>query len=309
MHPRVLFALPAALALTLGGCGGDSGSAAPAVPGMQTGAANLSNPLAVVATTTQLQDFAQVVGGDRVDLTGILRPGIEAHDYEPSPADVVAMGDAQVLLTNGVGLEEWLDSTVDSSGYDGPVVDTSEGVTIREGDPHIWHDPANAQIMVANIADAFVEADPSGGDTYRANAAAYTEELTALDAEVTEQISALPNKKLVTNHEAFGYYTDAYGLEFIGAIIPSFDSSAELSGKEVSDLVAEIRATGTTAVFSESSLPADTASTVGEEAGVTVVAGEDALYGDTLGEPGSPGETYLGMIRHNTQTIVDGLSG
>ena len=116
-------------------------------------------------------------------------------------------------------------------------------------------------------------------------------------------------RKLVTNHDAFGYYCARYGLSFVGSIIPSFDTSAELSGRELSDLVARIRSSGVKAVFSEASLPPKTAETVATEAGVQVVGGEDALYADGLGPEGSPGGTYLGAEQHNTDTIVKALGG
>jgi zinc/manganese transport system substrate-binding protein len=280
--------------------------------------------LNVVATTTQVADFARNVGGDQVQVSSLLKPGVDAHDYEPSPADLEAIARADVVLENGVGLEEWLDDTVKSSGFTGPVVDTSQGVKLRAGghteegdeqasgdehDPHIWQDPRNAMVMAANIERALAEADPAGAAAFQANLAAYTKQLRALDAEVERQINSLANKKLVTNHDAFGYYIDRYGLEFVGSIIPSFDSAAELSGRDIRDLVAKIKATGVKAIFSETTLPPKAAETIGREAGVKVVVGEDALYGDALGPPGSDGDTYLKMIRHNTATIVGNLSG
>ena len=329
----VTVATALAVPLVLSGCGTQS-AAAPSDGSAQ------AERLSVVATTTQLQDFVGVVGGDLVDLTGILRPGLEAHDFSPSPADVVAIGEADVLVQNGLGLEHWLGATVASAGFDGTQVDASEGVEVRDtaagahaedehvddpahaeeehaddaeahgqGDPHIWQSPANAVLMVENVADGLAEADPANADVYRANAAAYIEELRALDAEVAAAIGPLPDKRVVTNHEAFGYYTDRYGLELVGAVIPSFDSSTELSDAEVSDLVQRIRETGAKAVFSESSLPPETAETVGREAGVEVVTGEEALYGDSLGEAGSDAATYVDMIRHNTAVFVDALSG
>jgi zinc/manganese transport system substrate-binding protein len=158
--------------------------------------------------------------------------------------------------------------------------------------------------MVRNIENALVEADPDGADVYHAGADDYVAQLQELDAEVSEQLSQLTNRQLVTNHEAFTYYAARYDLEFVGAIIPSFDTQAELSTQEVNDLVAEIRATGVKAVFSETSLPPDTAQTIASEAGVEVVTGDEALYGDSLGPEGSPGATYIGAIRHNTETIV-----
>ena len=269
--------------------------------------------LRVVATTTQVADLAANVGGDRVQVTSLLKPGVDAHDYEPSPADIDAIARADLVVQNGVGLEEWLDDTIESSGFDGPVVDASQGVRLRqvdgEADPHIWQDPGNAQLMAANIERGLAAAEPADATAFAANLAAYTKELEALDAEVERQIDSLANKKLVTNHDAFGYYFDRYGLELVGSVIPSFDTSAELSGRDIRDLVAKIKATGVKAVFSETSLPPRTAETIGREAGVKVVVGEDALYGDALGPPGSDGDTYLKMIRHNTATIVGNLSG
>jgi ABC-type Zn uptake system ZnuABC Zn-binding protein ZnuA len=269
--------------------------------------------LRVVATTTQVADFAANVGGDRVRVTSLLKPNLDAHDYEPSPADVEAIARADVVLENGAGLEAWLGDTIASSGFQGPVVDTSQRVRLRMAggatDPHVWQNPRNAMVMAATIERALAAADPADAGRFRANLAAYTRQLQALDSEVQRQIDSLANKKLVTNHDAFGYYVDRYGLQLVGAVIPSSDSSAELSGRDIRDLVAKIKATRVKAVFSETSLPPRTAETIGREAGVKVVEGEGALYGDSLGPAGSDGDTYLKMIRHNTRTIVSNLSG
>jgi ABC-type Zn uptake system ZnuABC Zn-binding protein ZnuA len=269
--------------------------------------------LRVVATTTQVADLAANVGGDRVQVTSLLKPGIDAHDYEPSPADIDAIARADLVVQNGVGLEEWLGDTVESSGFAGPVVDASQGVRLRqvdgEADPHIWQDPGNAQRMAATIERGLAAASPADATAFAANLAAYTKELEALDAEVERQIDSLANKKVVTNHDAFHYYLDRYGLELVGSVIPSFDTSAELSGRDIRDLVAKIKATGVKAIFSETTLPPKAAETIAAEAGVKVVTGEDALYGDALGPPGSDGDTYLKMIRHNTATFVSNLSG
>jgi ABC-type Zn uptake system ZnuABC Zn-binding protein ZnuA len=282
----------------------------PAGPADQT---SKGRALKVVATTTQVADFATNVGRNRVRVTSLLRPGIDPHDYEPSPADVEAVARADLVLENGAGLESWLHDTITSSGFDGPVVDTSQGVRLREvggqPDPHIWQDPGNAEVMAANIERALAATDPTDAGVFQANLAAYTKQLQALDAEVQRQIDSLANKKLVTNHDAFGYYIDRYGLQFVGSIIPSFDTSAELSGRDIRDLVAKIKATKVKAVFSETSLPPRTAETIAREAGIKVVEGQDALYGDSLGPAGSDGDTYLKMIRHNTRTIVSNLSG
>jgi ABC-type Zn uptake system ZnuABC Zn-binding protein ZnuA len=293
-------------ALVVAGCSASGGGAG----GDRTGG---GGRLRVVATTTQVADLAANVGGDRVQVTSLLKPGIDPHDYEPSPADIDAIAHADLVLENGVGLEAWLGDTIDSSGFDGPVADTSQGVRLRmvggAADPHIWQNPRNAERMAANIERGLAAADPSAATTFQANLAAYTRQLQALDSEIQRQIDSLANKKLVTNHDAFGYYIDRYRLQLVGSVIPSFDTSAELSGRDIRDLVAKIKATRVKAIFSETSLPPRTAETIGREAGVKVVTGEDALYGDTLGPRGSDGDTYLKMIRHNTRTIVSNLSG
>jgi ABC-type Zn uptake system ZnuABC Zn-binding protein ZnuA len=302
MRRRVVLVAACLAALLTAGCSG-SGAGGDAGDG----------GLRVVATTTQVADFTSNVGGDRVQVTSLLKPGVDAHDYEPSPADIDAIARADLVVQNGVGLEEWLGDTIASSGYSGPVVDASRGVRLRqvdgEADPHIWQNPRNAQLMAANVERALATAEPAAAPRFAANLAAYTRELRALDADVARQIDSLANKKLVTDHDAFGYYIDRYGLELVGSVIPSSDTSAELSGRDIRDLVARIKATKVKAVFTEASLPARAAETIASEAGVKVVGGEDALYGDSLGPPGSDGDTYLRMLRHNTATIVGNLSG
>ena len=283
------------------GCG--SGEKAPASGKM----------LKVVATTTQLTDFTRVVAGSRADVYDVVKANVDAHDFEPSPADIEAIRDADVVIQNGVGLEKWLEETVESAAPEGEIVDASKGVEVRasadegEGDPHIWFAPGNAKIMVANITQALVAADPAGVSTYRANERAYDAYLEALDREIASAVGGLTNKKLVSNHDAFGYYVDRYRLEFVGSVIPSFDSQAELSSRDISDLVDKIRAEGVKAVFSEASLPPKTAEAIAAQAGVKVVEGDDALFSDSLGAPGSDGDTYLKMQRHNTKVIVENL--
>jgi zinc/manganese transport system substrate-binding protein/manganese/iron transport system substrate-binding protein len=300
------------LAITTACGGSDAASSTDKTGGGET--------LKVVATTTQVADFARNIGGAKVNVTQILKPNVDPHDYEPSPADIQAVAQADIVVENGVGLEKWLDEVISSSGFDGATVDTSKGVTIipgdgsaeeKAGDPHIWQSPKNAEIMARNIATGLDAADPADKAYFDQNLATYSRKLDQLDAWITQQINSVPTdqRKLVTNHDAFHYYVDRYHLTFVGSIIPSFDTSAELSGKSVSDLVAKIKSTGVKAIFSESSLPPKTAEAIGRQAGVKVEAGEDSLYGDTLGPAGSPGATYIDMERHNTTTIVTALKG
>lgn len=295
-----------AWAASLPGCGGSTST--PTARGKR---------LQVVTTTTQLTDFARVVGGRRVQVFGVLKANVDPHAYEPSPADLAQIADADVLVENGLGLEKWFEESIRSADPRGQVVNASTGVKVRKGngtdeeaagDPHIWQNPRNAKVMVHNIERALEAADPAHRSEYRSNEASYATQLATLDRQVAAELRQLPNKEVVTNHDAFGYYIDRYGLDFVGSVIPSFDSSAELSAEDISHIVSRIRSTGVKAVFAESSLPPKTARTIAKEAGVKVVSGDNSLYGDTLGPSGSDGDTYLKMIRHNTRELVDNLS-
>ena len=313
-QPMLWIAAMSTVATVLAGCGdGDAGQAAPAASG--------GTGLAVVATTPQVADFVRNIGGGDVTVRQIIQPNVDPHGYEPTPADIQAIGAATVVVKNGVGLEKWLDQTIESAGFKGTVVDSSQGVRLRTGDPgdaemaagdpHIWHNPQNAKIMVTNIEKALAAADPSRADAFTKNLTSYSAKLDKLDADNAAAFATLPadDRKLVTNHDAFGYYVDRYGLTFVGSVIPSMDTSSELSARQLTDLVAKIKATGTKAIFTESSLPPKTAEAIATQAGVTVIGGNDALYGDSLGKPGTPQGTYLGAEQHNTQVIVSALGG
>lgn len=294
-----------AAALAVSGCSDD--------PGPEVAA----DTVTVVATTPQVADFVRIVGGNAVVVHQVVEAGADPHEFEPSPADQEAIRRSAVIFENGLDLEGWVDRAVKAAGADAPVVDTSQGASLRrassegrETDPHIWHDPANAKVMVANIARGLTAAVPDRSADFSVRASSYTAEIDALDAEVRGQIDTIPppQRKLVTNHDALGYFTDRYGITLVGSVIPSFDSQAELSSSQLSALVSTIRAQGVKAIFAESSLPAKTAETVASDAGVKIVAGDDALYADSLGPPGSAGDTYLKMVRHNTRQLVDNLA-
>lgn len=295
----------AGTALVLGGCG-SGGRPSDATSGVT-----------VVATTPQVADFVRIVGGDAVTVHQVVQAGVDPHQYEPSPADQEAIRRSRAIFENGLGLEGWVAGAVEAAGSEAPVIDTSQGATLRKAspegqavDPHIWHSPANAKVMVANIARGLAAAVPERAGDISSRAAAYTAEIDALDRDVRAQIETIPavQRKLVTNHDALGYFTDLYGITLVGSVIPSFDTQAELSSSQLSALVAAIRAQGVKAIFAESSLPAKTAQTVAKDAGVRIVAGDNALYADSLGPPGSPGDTYVAMVRHNTKQIVENLA-
>ncbi len=262
----------------------------------------------VVTTTTQTADFARVIGGESVRIYSVIRPGVDPHDHEPTAADLHAITQASVIIRNGLGLEPWFVQAQRATKPVGVIVTASDGVVARGRDPHVWQNPRNAKIMVANIASALSRALPSEAAAFAARSARYQAELDALDTDLATSFATLDTPRLVTNHDAFGYLVARYNLDFVGSVLPSFDTSSELSPADVRSLVAKITTQHVKAVFSEASLPPKTARAVAEEAGVRVVMGPDALYGDSLGPPGSDGDTYLKMMRHNMRTLMMALS-
>jgi ABC-type Zn uptake system ZnuABC Zn-binding protein ZnuA len=270
--------------------------------------------LKVVATTTQVTALVQVVGGDKIALVGLIKANVDPHEYEVTPDDLRTIANAEVIFKNGVGLEKALEKVIANSGTKAPVIDTSKGVQIRkgdeqepDGDPHIWHSAPNAIIMLHNVRDGLIQADSANADKYKANAAAYEQKLNDLDKYILDQIASITpaNRKLVTNHDALGYYVDRYGLTFVGSIIPSMDTSFQPSAKELVDLVNAIKAQRVKAIFTEASVNPALAQQIAREAGVRVVDG--ALYGDSLGLPGSGADTLDGMLKANTDLIVSNL--
>ncbi len=271
--------------------------------------------LQVVTSASVVTDIASIIGGDLVQVRSLLKPSADPHDFEPTAGDLRRLGSADVVVLNGAGLEAWFDKAAKATQPKGVVVVSSTGVQLRIGhdgdpgepDPHIWHDPINATIMAGNIAKGFVRADPQNQAIYESNLAAFTRQAAELDATLDKQFAALVNKKLVTNHDAFGYLVDRYGFEFVGSVIPSFDTQAELSARDITELVANVKQHRVTAIFSEANLPPKTATAVAQEAGVTIVAGDDGLFGDGLGSVDGPAGTYFTMMRRNADIISKSL--
>ncbi len=270
--------------------------------------------LNVVATTTQVADFAKNVAGTAANVVGLVQANQSVHTFDPSARNLLDLSHADVLVTNGVNLEAWLSDAITASGFQGTVIDTSTGVTLLPSveasgtnDPHIWTNPLNAIIMVKNIAAAFAAAEPTRAATFEANASAYEAKLTALNAWVLSNMDQVPaaQRLMVTNHDAFTYFYKAFGITFVGAIIPSLDDNAEPSAAELDTLISAIRSSGAKAVFSEASLSPKLAQTIGDEAGVKVYSGDDALYSDSLGAPGTSGATYISATIHNVTVLMD----
>lgn len=270
--------------------------------------------LQVVGTTTQVTALAKEVGGDKIELKGLMQANIDAHRFEPTPEDVRAVTNARVVIKNGLNLEGFLEQLIRNSGTRAIIVDASKGVPTRKGDeeflggdPHIWHSVPNAILMLNNIRDGLTQADSTNAGTYRANAAAYEKKLLALDQYIMQQIATLPpeNRKLVSDHDTFGYYTERYGLVFVGSVIPSLNTTEQPSAQEVAGLIEKIKAEKVKAIFTEASVNPKLARQIAQDAGVRVVDG--ALYGDSLGPPGSGAETLEGMLKLNTDLIVASL--
>jgi ABC-type Zn uptake system ZnuABC Zn-binding protein ZnuA len=268
-----------------------------------------SGRLQVVATTPVVADFARQVGGDAVDVVQLLQPNSDPHAYEPRPSDVRHTADGKVVLESGVQLDHWMADVIEQSGAHPDVVDLSARLPVKLGDdPHWWHDPENAIAAVTAISTAFAQAEPDKTATFDANATAYIGRLQALQQQVRRCVDAVPaaQRKLVTDHDALDYWARRYGVDVIGAVIPSQSTQAQPSAGEVADLVQTIRDQHVLAVFPESSVNPKLARTIARQTGAGI--GEE-LYADTLGPEGSPGATYLQAERHNADAIVRGFTG
>jgi zinc/manganese transport system substrate-binding protein len=264
--------------------------------------------IAVVATTTQMQDLVRNVGGRRVHVVGILRPNVDPHDFEPTPSTVVALTGAKLVVESGVGLDAWAGQLVASAGTSAPVFDASAGLPIRGGDPHWWGDPTLVEPAATALGRRLGEIDPGHAAAYASTAARYVRQVARMDAANRRLIAAVPaaERKLVTNHDAFGYLAAHYGIRVVGSVFPALSTAAQPSAQDVADLIGRVRAQHVRAIFTESSLDPAIERQIAAEAGARVYAD---LYGDTLGPAGSPGATYLGMERWNVRAMVAGFLG
>jgi len=279
--------------------------------------------LKVVTTFTILGDMARNVGGEHIALTTLVGPDGDAHVYEPTPADGRALAQADLVLVNGLGFEGWIDRLVKASGYKGPVVVASDGISaLKAGedhgrdeghaendkdhhhdelDPHAWQDLANGRLYVASIARALAAADPVRADDYRRRAEAYDSELVALDRDIRSRIDAVPadRRKVITSHDAFRYFGRAYGIDFHAPV--GWSTESEPSAGEVAVLIRQMRDEGIRALFVENITDPRPVQQLAREAGA-VIGG--TLYSDSLSSPTGPAPTYLDMFRHNASEIA-----
>lgn len=271
--------------------------------------------LPVVASFSILGDIVKNVGGDRVAVKSLVGPNGDAHVYSPSPADAKTLADAKVIFTNGLGFEGWIARLVKSSNTKAPNIVASKGVKPRkiadshghdhgDGDPHAWQSVPNVKIYVANIRNALIAADPAGKAIYEANAAAYLDKLDALDRDVKEAISKIPpdRRKIITTHDAFGYFEGAYGMDFIAPQGVSTDSEA--SARDVARIIQQIKKQKIPAVFLENISDPRLLKRVADETGAKVGG---TLYSDALTDEKGDAPTYIDLIRHNIRTLSAAL--
>ncbi|MGG6240327.1 metal ABC transporter solute-binding protein, Zn/Mn family [Nodosilinea sp. AN01ver1] len=271
---------------------------------------------AVVATSTLIADWATEVGGDQIELTGILQPGADPHVYEPVPADSIAFEQADLILYNGYNLEPNLIRLLNAAGVNarrfavGEVVPPLDLETSHSTvpDPHVWGDVSNAVPMVEAIRDQLIELAPEQEALFTQNAAAYIDELNQLHTWIEAQTATIPpdQRQLVTTHDAFQYYARAYGLTVAGTLI-GLSTEEQPSARTVQELVTSIQELGVPAIFAETTINPRLITTVANEAGVALAPAQ--LYSDSTGAPGSDGDTYLKMMAANTRSIVENLGG
>jgi zinc/manganese transport system substrate-binding protein len=280
--------------------------------------ARAQDRLNVIASFSILGDFVKNVGGDRVQIGTLVGPNGNAHVYAPSPADAKKVADAKLVFVNGLGFEGWLERLVKASGTKAPIVVATKGIKPREraggdhdhdhdhgrADPHAWQSVANAKIYVANIRDALIAADPAGKDTYVANAAAYLAKLDALEREVREVIAKIPadRRRVITSHNAFGYFQDAYGVNFIAP--QGVSTEAEASAKDVAAIIAQIKKQKAAAVFLENVTDPRLVEQIARETGAKVGG---TLYSDALTDDKGDATTYTDLIRHNLRQLASAL--
>jgi ABC-type Zn uptake system ZnuABC Zn-binding protein ZnuA len=293
---------------------------------VESGSPTQNGNMRIVVTTTFIGDVVENIAGDKLEIYELLTPGQNPHSYQPSPKDMVAVSQADLILANGFGLEDFLEDLLSGSDTKAEVIVVSEGISplMMEGhqddgddhdsgdaleavmglDPHVWFDPNNVLIWTENITKTLAEADPVNKVYYQDNLQKYQEQLIGLDTWIREQIDLIPadQRELVTDHSTLGYFADEYDLVQIGAVIPALTTEAETSGMELAELIDTIREHQTGAIFVGVDFDPNLAHRVADETGVDLVS----LYFGSLSD-GEPAGTYLAFMRYNVSAIVEAL--
>jgi manganese/iron transport system substrate-binding protein len=285
--------------------------------GSNSSRATIDGKPQVVATSTIITDLTEEVGGDEIQIVGILQPGTDPHVYEPTPKDSRVLEEADLILYNGYNLEPGLIKLMNASGTKARKIAVGEAakpLQLDKGkgevvpDPHVWGDVKNAIAMVNAIRDTLIELSPEDKEEFTQRAQQLTTELKQLDSWVTQQIQTIPpqRRKLVTTHDAFQYYGRAYGIPIAGTLI-GISTEEQPSAQTVQRLVESIKKIAVPAIFAETTINPALIKTVAEEAGVKLAPRQ--LYSDSIGAPGSEADSYIKMIESNTRTIVEALGG
>jgi zinc/manganese transport system substrate-binding protein len=270
-----------------------------------------AEPVKAVASFSILGDMVANVGGELVLLHVIVGPNSDAHVYEPKPEDARKVADADVVFINGLGFEGWMERVVEAADSKAPLIEASEGITTIAGgehqeavDPHAWQSVANAIVYVANIARALCAADPEHCQAFEANARRYTDELSALDREIKVAVARTPSdrRRVITSHDALGYFAKEYGITFLAP--EGVSTETEASAADVARLIEQIRADKAAAIFVENITDRRLTEQIARETGMKV-GGE--LFSDALSEGDGPAPTYTDMMRYNARTIVEAI--
>jgi zinc/manganese transport system substrate-binding protein len=274
--------------------------------------AGANDKLKVVASISIIGDLVKSVGGDRVDVTMLVGPNSDAHVFSPTPSDAKTLGAAKAVFINGMGLEGWITRLIAAAGTKATPVVVSAGITPRQAeegghhtvDPHAWQSVANVKIYVTNIRNGLKKADPAGGAAYDANAKAYLGKLDELEREVRQTIQKIPpdRRKIITTHDAFGYFGQAYGVQFIAPVGVSADS--EPSARDVAKIIAQVKRQKIPAVFMENISDQRMMQQIARETGAKIGG---TLYSDALSDAGGPAGTYLDLVRSNVRELAKAL--
>jgi zinc/manganese transport system substrate-binding protein len=272
-------------------------------------AARAQDRVNVVASFSILGDFVKNVGGERVSVTTLVGPDGDVHVYTPAPADAKKVADAKLLVINGLGLEGWLPRLLQASGSKAPIIVATRNIApLKQGsdaDPHAWQSVANAKVYVTNIRDALGAADPADAETFRANTEGYLTQLDALDREVREAIGKIPEsrRKVISTHDAFGYFASAYGIEFVAPLGVSTESEA--SARDIAGIITQIKTAKIPAVFLENISDPRLIRQIAAETGARVGG---TLYSDSLTGEKRDAPTYIDMVRHNIRALTSALA-